>query len=67
MAILRRVGGADVRIDELNRGLRANHAATQHQDIHIVMLHALMRRVHIMAKTSPDSLQLVCRHRSADS
>src|SRR5258708_7782768 len=41
------------------RQLNANHARPQHQHIHVVVLHALVRRIAVMAEPGADSRDLV--------
>ncbi len=46
--------------------LRADDARTEHEHVHIVVLHALMRGIGIVAHRRPDPRQLICRHARPD-
>ena len=66
MPFLAREPGARVSIHQFNRCLRADDAPTQNQNVHVVMFHSLMRRVHVMTQTRPDPFHLVGRNGSAN-
>ena len=60
---------AEKRLDQLGRDRDSDHARTEHKNIHIVMFHALVRRVRVMANGGSDSVNLVrrdgCAHTAA--
>ena len=45
----------------------ANDTGTQHKNIDIVVLHALMRGIGVMRNAGADARQFVRRHRRADA
>ena len=48
------------RLHQVFRKLHADHAGAEHQHVDVIVLHALMRRVCVMAHTRANSGQLVC-------
>lgn len=52
---------------EFHAGGRTDDAAAQHEDVHIVMLHALMGRVNVMAESGANAVEFIGRDGSADT
>src|SRR5215207_5618361 len=48
--------------DEIGRELRAHHLGAEAQDVHVVVLDPLMRRVDVVADGRADAGKLVRRH-----
>jgi hypothetical protein len=44
----------------------SNHARSEHQDIHVIVFHALVSRIRIMTQTGPDATHFVGGHGSSD-
>ena len=67
MACLAAEARAQEGVNELARELDADDAAAEHEHVHVVVLHALVRRVGVVAQAGPDAGHLVGRHRRADA
>ena len=65
MPLLASKFGVQKSMSEFTRGFCADHASAKHQNVHIVVFHALMRGINIMAEPGAYSHQLVCRDRGA--
>ena len=54
-------------MDQLARQLGADDAAAEHEDVHVVVLHALVGRVRVVAETGADPGNPIRGHRRADA
>jgi hypothetical protein len=63
----RSVDGAEKGPDHFESGFRADHASTDAEDVHVVVLDALTSGISVVAEASPDSGKLVRRHAHANS
>ncbi len=59
--------GTQKRQDQLARERIAHYPASKHQNVHVVVLDSLVRRVRIVAQAGADSAELVRRKRCADT
>src|SRR5215467_2064802 len=55
----------DVRANQFERELRANHASAQAQDVHVVIFHALARGERIVAGSRANPAELIGGHASS--
>src|SRR5438552_2852706 len=67
VALFRYKRGAEKRAYELGRELRADHFGAEAQHVHVVMLHALVRGVRVVAYRGADARQLARGYRGANA
>jgi len=67
VALLAGEARAEVGGDDLGRGARADHARAEAEHVDVVVLDALVRRMHIVADRGADALHLVGADRGADA
>ena len=60
-------GRPEERHRALERGLGPDHPGAERQDVHVVVLDALVRRIRVVADGRPDAAHLVGGHRRADA
>jgi hypothetical protein len=53
--------------NQLAAKLRTDDAAAEHEDVHVVVLDALVRRIGVMAKPGANPWNPVCGHRCANA
>src|SRR5262249_21543512 len=55
------------RADQLARQFRTDHSRAQRQNIHIIVLHSLTRRIGVVTHSRADARHFVGGHRGADA
>lgn len=67
VARLARETGVQERVHHVAGEVAADHPAAEHEQVHVVVLHALVRGVGVVAEAGPDAGDAVGRHRGPDT
>jgi hypothetical protein len=60
VALLAGKGRLKKSLDQFSRNFHAHHPRAEHKYIHIIVFHALVCRIFVMAEARPDAGNLVC-------